>query len=480
MTRSWDHYVDGAFMPPSGGKYLDEFVPATGKKGEKIAAGSAEDVDKAVLSAQAAQAEWQARKPLERGRILTEVARVIRANIDDLAEQESKETGKPLWMARFETETTAQYFEFYGGLAVSLHGETIDIGPQYHAFSTREPFGVVGVILPWNAPMNQAARGVAPALAVGNTAVAKPSEFTSVSLLRLADLMVREAGVPKGVFNVVLGDGAVVGEALVSHDLVRKVAFTGSVRAGRAIGRVAADRIIPLTLELGGKSPNIVFDDADFAKAVPGSVHAFTINSGQVCIAGTRCLVQRSILSEFTEKLVAEAAKMPFSDGTGPGLGPITTLAQYERIQNHFATAKAEGARVLVGGKIPDDATEGGWFVGPTIYTDVTPEMTIVREEVFGPVAVIIPFDDEADAIRIANDTVYGLGAGIWTCDVHRALRVAGKIQAGQVYVNEYPSGGVETPFGGYKQSGYGREKGVEALHHYTQTKTVIMKIEQA
>lgn len=477
MSKQWKHVVDGDFLAPSSGEYLDEYVPQTGSVGQKIARGNAADVDAAVKAAHAAQPGWHALKPLDRGRIMNAVACGIRRYANDLAEQEALETGKPLWMSKGEVETTAQYFEFYGGLTTSIHGDTIDAGPNYHVYSQRVPFGVVGAILPWNAPINQAARASSPALAAGNTVVCKPSEFTSISLVRFAKLAVEEFGLPKGVFNVVTGTGKEAGEALVKHPLVRKVSFTGSLRAGREIGQIAAERIIPLTLELGGKSPNIVFDDADLSKAVRGSVLAFTVNSGQVCIAGTRCLVQESIFEEFSRRLVEEVSKVKFSDGKSEGLGPLTTKAQYERVKNYFELARAEGAKVLFGGGLPKNAPTRGWYVEPTVYVAVKPDMRIAREEIFGPVLALMPFKTEDDAVRIANDTEYGLGAGLWTTNINRAHRIAAQLQVGQVFINEYPSGGIETPFGGFKQSGYGREKGIEALHHYTQVRTVIVRL---
>lgn len=475
MVKQFNHFIDGGFVAPEGGAYLREYRPATGEEGDEIARGNAADVDRAVASAHGAIASWKALKPIERGRILLAIARDIRANSPAFAKQESEETGKPLKVAAIEVELCAQYFEYCGGLATAVHGEQIDLGPNYHCYTTREPFGVIGVILPWNAPMNQAGRAIAPALAVGNTVVAKPSEFTSITLLQLAERAVEACGLPKGVFNVVTGNGKETGEPLVNHPLVRKVAFAGSVRAGREIGKLAGDRILPLTLELGGKSPNIVFPDADLDKAVQGSLMAFTINTGQVCLAGTRALVHASIMDDFAERLAAATRKVPVSDGVEFGLGPVTTRAQYEQVGRYYELAEAEGATALVGGSLPE--TEGGWYVTPTIYKGVRNDMRVAREEIFGPVLVLIPFETEDDAVAIADDTDYGLAAGLWTRDLSRALRVSARIEAGQIYVNEYPSGGVETPFGGFKKSGYGREKGLEALHHYTQTKTTIVRL---
>ena len=473
MSNRRDHFIDGTSVPPRSGEYVESKDPKTGEVLGSVARGNTADVAAAVASVKAALPAWRDRRPIERGRILLEIARKIRERMSDLVAMEQAETGKPAMQAMGETEVSAQYFELYGGLVNAIGGETIDLGAAYHSYTRREPYGVVGVILPWNAPLNQAARAVAPALAAGNVVVAKPSEFTSSTCLELAKIAI-ECGLPAGVFDVVTGTGPEAGQAIVEHPDVRKVAFTGSVRAGKEISRIAADRILPLTLELGGKSPNLVFPDADMEAAVAGSLRAFVINSGQVCSCGTRLLLERSIHDSFVTALARAA------EGVKPGkvLGPVTTEAQYRKVADYYAVAKEEGLRVVAGGELPkDESLRGGWYVAPTIYTGVTPDSRLAREEIFGPVVVVMPFGDEDEAVRIANDSPFGLVAGIWTRDLSRAHRVAAKLEAGQIFVNEWMAGGVETPFGGYKMSGYGREKGLEALHHYTQLKCVTIKL---
>jgi aldehyde dehydrogenase (NAD+) len=478
MSDRWHHYIGGQGQAPASGEYINSFDPSDGHILAAVAAGDEVDVARAVSSAAAAALDWRNRRPIERGRILLAIANRIRARAAELAALERLETGKPAWQAPYEIEIAAQYFEFYGGLVNLFHGETINLGSGYHSYTTREPYGVVGVITPWNAPINQAARAIAPALAAGNTVVAKPSEFTSATTVELARMACEESGLPPGAFNVVLGVGEACGAALVRHPQVRKVAFTGSVRAGREVGRIAAERIIPLTLELGGKSPNIIFDDADLTQAIPGAVRAFTANAGQVCLAGSRLLVQASIHDTVVPALAVAVRKLKVGPQADAMVGPLTTQAQYERVLSYFKIAQEDGATPIVGGDPGNDGAWGdGWFVPPTIYAGVSNKMRIAREEIFGPVLVVIPFEDEAEAISIANDTEYGLAAGIWTQSLSRAHRVAAAIEAGQIYVNEYQAGGVETPLGGYKASGYGREKGIEALHHYTQLKCVTIKL---
>ncbi len=473
-----ENYVAGQVRAPAGGRYADKIDPRTGAKLKEIARSDAEDVNAAADSAADAFAAWRELRPAERGRILVELGRVIRAHGERLGRIESEETGKPAREMPELIDLTARFYEFYGGAVNAMDGEIINHGEDYHIYTRRDPFGVIGVILPWNAPLHQASRAVAPALAVGNSVVAKPSEHTPGSLVELARLAVEEAGLPPGVLNIVVGQGAVIGPALVAHPALRKISLTGSVRVGQELGRLAAEKILPLTLELGGKSANIVFDDCDMDAAAHGSVSAFTWNSGQWCAAGTRLLVQETIHDVFVEKLVAEVAALrvgPENDATS---GPITTKAQYEKIQSYFEIARKEGLTCAVGGGVLRGGKYGdGWYVQPTVYTGVRNDNVLAREEIFGPVVVVIPFKDEAAAVRIANDSVYGLSAGIWSRDIGRIHRVAARLEAGRIVVNEYSAGFAETPCGGFKQSGYGREQGLDALAHYTQLKSVIIRL---
>ncbi|MFI6823427.1 aldehyde dehydrogenase family protein [Micromonospora sp. NPDC050187] len=473
MNAPLRHWIGGEAVPPAAGGFRAGTNPATGGVGAQVAQGTAADVDLAVRAAHAAAPGWRRIASLERGRTLAAIGRRLLADLDALAELESLDTGKPLALATAEIRGAAEYFEFYAALVNLPAGDVLDVRPDLHVYTRREPFGVVGVITPWNLPLNQAARACAPALAAGNTIVAKPAESTSQTTVALARIA-SEEGLPPGVLNVVLGRGDEVGTAIVQHPLVRKVAFTGSVRVGQDIGRIAADRVLPLTLELGGKSANVVFADADLEFAAAEAVRAFTTNAGQVCSSGTRLLVERSVQERFVAALVAATRRLR----PGRDVGPMITRGQYDTVQRYFAIAAEEGARAeFGGGVVTDPELDGGFFVEPTIYSGVTNEMRIAREEIFGPVLVVIPFDTEQEAIELANDSEFGLVGGVFTEDISRAFRVAESIEAGQVYVNSWSTQSVQMPFGGHKLSGYGREKGIEALHHYSHVKSISVRL---
>lgn len=473
-----ESYIAGATLPPCTGHYVDKLDPRTGEKMGEVANSGQHDVEFAIENAHQAVPAWRDMRPSERGRILVELARIVRRSVNRIGTLECAETGKPGQEMAALMDLTAQYFEYYAGLVNVMDGEVINQGPDYHIYTRRDPFGVIGVILPWNAPLHQAARAIAPALATGNCVVAKPSEHTSASLVELARIAVEEAGLPPGVFNVIVGKGKTIGPIMANHPLMRKISFTGGLTAGQELGRIAADRILPLTLELGGKSANIVFDDANLAAAAKGATRAFTWNSGQWCAAGTRLLVQENIHDQFVEKFVSEVASLRVGPDFDSTSGPITTLAQFEKIQSYFEVAAREGLKPAIGGKVATgDHLGTGWYIEPTVYTGVNNDMTLAREEIFGPIVCVIPFKDEADALRIANDSEFGLGAGIWSRDIGRVHRVAAGLEAGRIVVNEYSGGFVQTPCGGFKQSGYGREQGIDALSHYTQLKSVIIRL---
>lgn len=470
-------FIDGDVSSLDSANRYETINPSTGDVIASIAVGTAEDVRRAVRSSQDAWPGWMSTKPSDRGRILTAIAEKIRERAPELAVIESLDTGKPTKLALGDVEVAARYFEFFAGAADKLHGEVIPLGPSYHAFTEHAPYGVIGVILPWNSPLQQAARSIAPALATGNCVVVKPAEDAPLSIPVLARLA-SERGLPPGVLNVIPGDGPTTGAALVADSGVRRVMFTGSVDVGREIARNAADRLIPVGLELGGKSPNIVFADADLERAVEGTILAITYNSGQACSAGSRLYVEDPVYDEFMELL--RTRMMSISVGPGlddPDIGPIATREQFARVQSYLESAQEYGGKPLLEMKPAIlEKFPRGFYVGPAIF-ECSQESRLVREEIFGPVLVAGRFSSEDEALRLANDTEYGLVAGVWTKNINRALRFSAQLEVGQVYVNNWFGGGVETPFGGWKNSGIGREKGFEALLHYTQLRTTIVSV---
>jgi len=480
LKTKLEMFIGGEYRPAHSGEYLETRNPADGSVLAQVAAGDAQDVDDAVNDAARAFEVWGNMVPSKRGRILNEIALKLRERIEEFAELETLDNGKPLTQARGDVEGSARYFEFFAGAADKIDGDTIPLGPDYLAYTLPVPYGIVGQILPWNAPLQQAARGLAPALTAGNVVVVKPAEDTPMSALALAELAV-ECGMPPGVINVVTGLGETAGDALTRHPLVRKIAFTGSVPTGRIVNLVAADRIIPTTLELGGKSANIVFDDADIEAAVAGAAKAINLNAGQNCSAGSRLLVQSGVYDELVARLIDHNKAVTVGPGlSDPDMGPITTAEQFERVKEYLQIAADEGAELVSGGSPLPDRSASGYFIDPTIMLGVTNHMRVSREEIFGPVVGVQRFETEEEALQIANDSDYGLVAGVWSTNLSRVHRIARRLDVGQVYVNEYFAGfagGVETPFGGSKNSGIGREKGLEAILHYTQTRAVVARL---
>lgn len=469
--------IDGDRRPAVSGKQCDLTDPATGQVWAAIAAGDADDVDIAVQSADRARTYWRKVNSRDRTRLLLRLADLIRVNLESLAQLESRNAGKPIREARDEVNLAADCFEYYAGAINKVGGQTIPVAAAGTSLTFREPVGVCGLIAPWNFPIAIAAWKLAPALAMGNTIVLKPASQTPLTALRLGELAL-EAGIPPGVLNVVTGSGAIAGDALVRHPLVRKISFTGSTEVGVQVMKLAADDIKRVTLELGGKSANLIFADADLDLAVPKSMWSVLGNAGQDCCARSRILVERPIydtfLTQLTQQFQSLKIGLPLEESTE--IGCLISTAHRDRVADYISIGKAEGASLVWGGTIPTAPhLAQGAYLEPAIFADVQPTMQIAQEEIFGPVVCVMPFDTEEEAIAIANDSFYGLSGSIWTRDIGRALRVARAIETGVLSINTGHSVHLEAPFGGIKRSGLGRELGMAVLDHYSEFKSIFI-----
>jgi aldehyde dehydrogenase (NAD+) len=476
MTRQYDHFINGKWITPAEGSYFESTNPATLEVLYTAARGNKADVAAAVQAARNAFENplWRDLSPTRRGHLLRRLGDLVGEHAEELARMETEDNGKLLREMRGQLATLPEYFYYYAGLADKVQGSQIPaMNPAILNYTQREPLGVVGAITPWNSPLTLTTSKLAPALAAGNTLVIKPSEYTSRTVLRLAELTVA-AGFPNGVVNVVTGLGAEAGAALVDHPDIAKISFTGSTATGSAIAASAASRFIGCTLELGGKSPNIVFEDANVSNAAMGVVAGIFAAAGQTCIAGSRVFAHRSVYDELLDKVAARARSIvigdPREDSTE--LGPLAFAAQQEKVGSYVELGVSEGAKVLTGGGRPQ-VDLPGYFYAPTVLTDVDNSMRVVREEIFGPVAAIMPFDTEEEVLQLANDTSYGLAAGVWTQNLSRAHRMSRRLEAGTIWVNTYRAMSPMSPRQGFKNSGVGIEHGLESMNEYTRLKSV-------
>jgi aldehyde dehydrogenase (NAD+) len=477
-TKAARHFIDNEWTVAAGGETIPVVDPSDGQVFTELARGSAADIDRAVHSARRAyEGAWGRLSAAERGRVLHRLALLLEASRDELAALEGRDTGKPMKQAYADAAGVARYFEFYAGAADKLHGETLPYQTGYTVLTIREPHGVTGHIVPWNYPLQIFGRSVGAALAAGNACVVKPAEDACLSVLRVAELAA-EAGLPAGALNIVTGYGVEAGAALARHPGIDHISFTGSPETGAAVTKMAADNHVPVTLELGGKSPQIVFADADLDAALPVLVSAIVQNAGQTCSAGSRVLIERAIYEPLLDRLSNAFSALK----VGPSrqdldCGPLISAKQQQRVWDYLSDAQHDGIAMAAHGEVVADAPQAGFYQAPTLLRDVPPSHRLAREEVFGPVLVAMPFENEDDALQLANGTDYGLIAGIWTRDGARQMRLARKVRAGQVFINNYGAGGgVELPFGGVKHSGHGREKGFEALYGFTVLKTIAIK----
>lgn len=468
------HFIDNRFVSGASGRHMESFDPGLGQAFGTFALGGPADIDAAIVAAERGFDVWRKTRPAERCAILLKIADLLRAHADRLALIEVLDSGKTLPEAQGDVAGSARLFEYYAGAADKLDGRSVDLGPEFTAFTKRDPVGVTAHVIPWNYPTSTFARGVAPALAAGCSVVAKPAETTPYTALIMAEILA-EAGVPDGVVNVVTGLGAEAGAALVTDPRVRHITFTGSVATGVAVTQAAAPNVTRLTLELGGKSPLVAFQDADAEKVAEDATWAIFSNAGQICSAGSRLIVHRDLRDEVLDRLVAKARSITFGHGlSGVDMGAINSDLHLGRIAAHVDAARARGCDVVTGGTVTCDPQTGkGWFYEPTVIADLAADDPAVQDEIFGPVLAVQVFETEAEALALANGTEFGLMASVYTRDIGRAMRMADELNSGQVTVNEYWAGGVELPFGGNHKSGYGREKGIEGLDAYTTTKSI-------
>lgn len=468
------HFIDGEYVEDTDGTVIESIYPATGEVIARLHAATPAIIEKAIASASQAQKEWASWSPSARGRVLKKSAEIMRERNRELSELETLDTGKPIQETIVADPTSgADSFEFFGGIiATAMNGSQIPLGGDW-AYTKRVPLGVVVGIGAWNYPQQIACWKGAPALAAGNAMVFKPSEVTPLGALKIAEILI-EAGAPKGVYNVIQGDRE-TGPLLVSHPDVAKVSLTGSVPTGRKVAGAAASQLKHVTMELGGKSPIVVFDDADIDGAISGAMLGNFYSTGQVCSNGTRVFVHKAIKETFLTRLKARTEAILIGDPQDEAtqMGPMVSLAQRDKVLSYIDKGKAEGATLITGGGIPNSVTGEGFYIQPTVFADVTDDMTIAREEIFGPVMCVLDFDDEAEVIARANGTEFGLSAGVFTADFSRAHRVVDQLEAGTLWINTYNLCPVEIPFGGSKQSGFGRENSAAALEHYTELKTV-------
>jgi betaine-aldehyde dehydrogenase len=482
-VKSYELLIDGKFVPAASGETFETVNPATNEVIGRIAKAGVEDVNRAVAAARRAfdHGTWRGMTPMERGRVMRRAANIIRERAEELARIETMNCGKIIIESRQDVANSANCLEYYANLTGQMWGETIPMNGPLFDYTVREPYGVCGQIIPWNFPMLMAAWKLGPALATGNTIVLKPASATPITALLLGEIL-HEAGIPEGVVNVLTGPGATIGAAISEHSDVDKIAFTGETETGREIIRSSAGTIKKVSLELGGKSPNIVFPDADLDEAVNGSLFAIFTNAGQRCTARTRLFLHESVHDRFMAEFLEKAGRIrignPLEDSTQ--MGPVISPAQCERVLSYVEKARTEGAELRLGGvRPPDEVLQKGNFVEPTVFDQVRNDMSIAQEEVFGPVLSVIPFKDDDEVVRMANDTIYGLAATMWTNDLKRAHRVASKIRAGNVSINFPTVNPPEAPFGGFKQSGIGRELSRHAMDLYTQVKNVVVNLDE-